>query len=101
MKESRQLEFPPIKCPYCGFEYHPSEVFMPDDFTGRPDNLVKDPLGKILYVDYQTNYEPNPEEHFVCENCDRTFVVDCSITYKVRKESAELDFKEESVSLLD
>lgn len=41
-----------IKCPHCGAEYLPSEIFMPEDILGgAPKNLIKDPLGKVLYAD--------------------------------------------------
>ena len=42
-----------IKCIHCGAELHPSEIFMPEDLTGRPKNIIRDPLGKILYVEWE------------------------------------------------
>ena len=42
-----------IKCPHCGYEYVPAEIFMPTDIEGKPDSIVKDVLGKVLYAEYE------------------------------------------------
>lgn len=74
---------------------------MPGDLIGRPDSILRDPIGKILYVDYVEDEEPNTAETFVCESCGKTFVVEPIVSYKVKKQAEELDFGEDSVSLLD
>lgn len=38
-----------IKCKHCGYEYTLEELFLKDDVFGEPKDLVRDPLGKILY----------------------------------------------------
>ena len=38
-----------IKCPHCGYEYTLEELFLASDILGKPRDLVRDPLGKILY----------------------------------------------------
>lgn len=90
-----------IKCPHCGFEYHPSEIFYPNAFFGRTDSLVKSPVGKILYVDYQEGEEPNFQEHFECEDCGKSFVINATVSYSTSKVSEEVDFDNPYVSLLD
>jgi len=90
-----------IKCPHCGFEYHPSEIFYPNAFFGRTDSLVKSPVGKILYVDYQEGEEPNFQEHFECEDCGKSFVINATVSYSTSKVSEEMDFDNPYVSLLD
>lgn len=90
-----------IKCPHCGYEYVPSEVFMPGDLLGKPETVIRDALGKILYVEYEEDLdEPNFEEHFVCDHCDKPFVVSVATSYKTREEDEELNFQSEYVSLL-
>lgn len=98
MQEVKSIQSDFITCPHCHAQYHPSEIFMPGSFFGKPDNLVKDALGKILYVDYQE--EPDFTEKFECEYCGRPFVIESQATYKTYKEAPELDFSEETVSLL-
>jgi len=39
--------------------------------------------------------------HFTCDVCDKAFTVEPVIMYKVKKEAEELDFQNDSVSLLD
>lgn len=90
-----------IKCPHCGFEYHPSEIFYPNAFFGRTDSLVKSPVGKILYVDYQEGEEPNFQEQFECEDCGKSFVINATVSYSTSKVSEEVDFDNPYVSLLD
>ncbi len=91
-----------IKCPHCGAEYLPGEVYMPGAIIGRPDEVVKDSLGRILYEDYYTaEREPDAIEHFTCEYCDKPFVVEATVTYKVKEEAPERDFSTQYVSLLD
>ena len=91
-----------IKCPHCGAEYLPGEIFMPGSLIGQPDELVKDSLGKIIYEDYSTpEREPAMTEQFVCEYCNKPFVVEATVTYKIQKEAPEKDFSTAYVSLLD
>lgn len=90
---------PRITCPHCKTaQYLPSEIYMPGAFLGRPDDLVKDVLGKIIYDDGQT---PDMIEHYICDYCDKPFVVEATITYKSMAEEPERDFKTQYVSLID
>jgi hypothetical protein len=91
-----------IKCPHCGAEYLPGEVYMPGSLVGQPDEVVKDSLGKIIYEDYYTQErEPDMIEHFTCEYCDKPFIVEAVVTYKTREEAPENDWSTNYVSLID
>lgn len=91
-----------IKCPHCGYEYVPGEVFYPEDLLGKPESIIRDALGKILYVEYaELDDEPCFEEHFVCDHCEKQFIVSAIVSYKSKEEDEELDFASEYVSLLD
>ena len=93
---------PVIKCPHCGAEYLPGEVYMPNSLIGQPDEVVRDALGKIIYEDYETPArEPDMIEHFSCEYCDKPFIIEATVTYKTKEEAPENDFKTQYVSLLD
>ena len=91
---------PIIRCPHCGAEYLPGEVYMPGSLIGQPEDLVKDSLGKVIYEDYRDGKEPDMIEHFTCEYCDKPFIVEATITYKSREEAPENDFSTQYVSLL-
>lgn len=90
-----------FKCPHCGAQYLPGEVFMPGALIGRPEDIVKDSLGKILYEDYTEDNEPDMIEHFICDYCDKPFVVEATITYRTMAEEPEKDFSSQYVSLID
>lgn len=89
-----------IMCPHCHAQYHPSEIFLPGSFTGKPENVIKDALGKILYEDYAPGDEPCLVEHFECEECGKPFIVEATVSYKTKEEAEELDFSSGMVSLL-
>jgi hypothetical protein len=90
-----------IKCPHCSAQYLPGEIYYPGALIGQPDDLVKDALGKILYEDYREGQEPDMIEHFVCEYCDKPFIIEATVTYKTMAEAPERDFKQQYVSLID
>lgn len=91
-----------IRCPLCGAEYLPGEIYMPGSLIGQPDEIVKDSFGRILYEDYGTaTREPDMIEHFTCEYCEKPFVIEAAITYRTKEEAPENDFSTKYVSLLD
>lgn len=87
-----------IKCPHCGWEYLPGEIYLGNALIGQPKDVIRDALGKIIYNEGD---EPDYVEHFCCEGCGRDFVVEAAISYKSKPEEEELDFSNEFVSLLD
>jgi rubredoxin len=66
-----------IKCPVCEYEYLPAEIYMPNDFLGKPDTVIRDENGKILGF---TGLKMNDTESYKCDNCDNLFEV-VSTTY--------------------
>ena len=102
MKTLTAHKTPVIRCPFCGAEYLPGEIYMPGSLIGQPDEIVRDGLGKIIYEDYYTETrEPDMIERYICDQCNKPFVVEATITYKTREEEAEKDFSTQYVSLLD
>ena len=91
---------PVIKCPHCGANYLPGEIYMPGALIGQPDDIVKDSLGKILYEDYPEDKEPELIEHYTCDICNKPFVIEAIVTYKTTTEEPEHDFTEQYVSLI-
>ena len=92
---------PVIRCPHCGSEYLPGEIYMPGELIGQPDEVIRDSLGKIIYEDYYSELrEPTLVEHFTCEYCNKPFVIEATVTYKSKEEEPEKDFSTMYVSLL-
>ena len=92
---------PIIKCIHCGAQYLPAEIFMPGSFLGKPEDVVKDSLGKILYEDYKEDQEPVMIEQYICDYCDKPFIIEATTTYKTIAEAPEKDFSTQYVSLID
>ena len=61
-----------IKCPTCGYEYLPAEIYLPNEFLGKPKTIMKDENGKILGFD---GLKMNDTETYKCDNCDTLFEV--------------------------
>ena len=102
MKTQISHKTPVIRCPHCGAEYLPGEIYHPGSLIGQPSDVVKDSFGRILYEDYEpASREPDMMEQFICEYCEKPFVIEATVTYKTREESPENDFSTEYVSLLD
>jgi DNA-directed RNA polymerase subunit RPC12/RpoP len=101
MNQNQDKVYPIIKCPHCQHGYAPAEIFHPHDFAGIPTSVLRDALGKVLYQEYKEDYEPGMATSYICDGCGKQFIVEPQITYKVKKESEELDFSNTSVSLLD
>ena len=71
-----------IRCPYCGAEYLPGEIFLPKHFLGQPKNVEKDFQGKILYNE---GLEQDTIETYTCDYCKSIFEVKADIRYKVEE----------------
>ena len=77
-----------IKCPYCGREYLPCEIFYPDDLLGNASDIVKDENGKILSYE-GTNM--NLKEEYTCDWCNKSFTVELFVTNKTEKKEFDFD----------
>lgn len=68
-----------IRCPHCGFEYLPAEIYYPDTFLGVPSSIIRDEKGQILGF---KGSDMNTSEEFYCNGCDKPFSVDAVVTFK-------------------
>lgn len=71
-----------IKCPHCGAEYLPAEIFYPDYFLGRPSNIEKSATGIITYYDGKNMCLT---EEYMCDRCNTTFIAKASVCFNSRK----------------
>lgn len=90
-----------ITCPHCGREYLSCEIYSGGSFTGRSTDVVRDALGKLIYVDYTEGQEPDLTEKYICDSCNKAFIIEAIMSFKTKPESEELDFNNQYVSLLD
>lgn len=72
-----------IRCPHCGREYLPGEIYVPNAFVGQPTSIIKHPKqGTVLaYV----GEDMDTVETYTCDNCNTTFKVDAVVTFKVEE----------------
>ena len=69
-----------ISCPYCGSEYTAGEIFIPEFFLGKPQNIERDSNHKII-EDY--GKKMNLNETFVCEFCNTPFDIEAEVSFKI------------------
>lgn len=74
-----------IKCPKCGREFLPCEIFLPDYFLGKAKQIIRDDDGSIISF---SGIEQDLEEDYVCENCNTSFKVRAKIDYEIIKNNA-------------
>lgn len=65
-----------IRCPYCGKEYFPSEIFVPKNFIGTAFHLTED-----LYL----GSDMELLETYICDKCDSSFEVVANVSFESRK----------------
>lgn len=70
-----------IKCPHCGMEYLPAEIYYPNHLLGKPGNIEKDSCGNIAYYDGKNM---NLYENYMCDSCNTTFAVRAQVTFFTR-----------------
>ena len=87
-----------IKCPTCGFEYLPGEIFTPKHFVGEPKNVIRNNIGEVLGYE---GIEMDLDESFVCQNCDTEFEVHAKVNFVVGDDSDNDENKTVAVSLFE
>lgn len=65
-------KFEIIKCPKCGYEYLPCELFVPNSFFGKPTTINRDFDGQIF--DYE-GPSVDLNESYTCDRCNNTFKI--------------------------
>ena len=93
---TEERDFQTIKCPKCGIEYLPGEIFIGNSFIGRPTDISRSFEGKILYFDGKTM---DTDETFICEHCGAPLKIHADVTFKVSVDNKR-DFSDEYTSQL-
>ena len=79
-------KFETINCPNCGYEYLPSELFIPNSFFGRPVHIERDATGKI--IEYQGS-SIDLFENYVCDKCNHSFRIIAKIGFSTEEHKFE------------
>lgn len=75
-----------ITCPRCGCEYLPAEVYVPEAFFGKPEDIDRTSAGKI---DVYGGTAMDLHEEYTCEHCGATFEVTAEIKFKTAEKTEE------------
>ena len=79
------------KCPYCGAEYLPAELFEPRPFFGSPE-VEKDGEGRIEYV----GGEPmDAATDYVCDYCGKRFRAEMRFEVETAPDDFEVEHSSE------
>ena len=80
-KEKKMTKYQVIRCPQCGAEYLPGEIYLPKYFLGQPKNISKDFQGMIVDAE---GLPQDLTETFTCNKCATLFEVKANIDYKTK-----------------
>lgn len=75
-----------ITCPFCGREYLPAEIYIPDQFFGMPEDIDRDVAGKIEIYDGSTM---DLNEEYTCDCCGKKFDIQADLKFKTAMSQAE------------
>lgn len=85
-----------IVCPRCGYQYLPSEIFIPNTVFGKPSFIRRSVDGKIENVDGE---EPDMTELYCCDNCNTSFKVSLEMSFDTQID-VNSDFEHDYVTPL-
>lgn len=67
-----------IKCPCCGTEYLPEEIYVPTGFFGKPKDIERTYDGKI---DVFAGRSLDTHETYRCDSCGNLFNIEAQIRF--------------------
>ena len=77
-----------ISCPVCGAEYLPVEIFIPEDFFGRPEEVIRDPADKIEFF---LGRGMNFKEEYICDSCGAKMRITAKLSFDVDTDPVDED----------
>lgn len=75
-----------IKCPVCGQNYLPSEVYLPESFFGKQKDITRNASGEI---EFYLGDDPDYDEEFICESCLSKLKIHANISFNVEVNSGD------------
>lgn len=78
-----------IRCPYCGQEYLPSEIYSPEAFFGKPKEVFRNPDGSI---DFYIGEDPDYNETYVCDNCNHKLNISAKLFFDIEVCDEPVDY---------
>lgn len=78
----KEKKFVKVVCPYCGAEYLPAEIYLPNELLGYPKNIIKSADGIIEHFSGTTM---NNKEKYNCDYCHKTFEITADIKFRAKE----------------
>lgn len=75
-----------ITCPYCGREYLPAEIYNPNAFFGRPEDIDRDDFGHLESYDGSCM---DLKDSYECDTCGKLFEVTAEVKFRVSASTVE------------
>lgn len=85
-----------IKCPHCGAEYIPEEIFYPDSVFNKNVKPIRDENNKLILVEEEYF---NLEEEFECYYCGCKFKVTGTTNFKTEQIEEKIFEEETTINL--
>ena len=67
-----------VKCPHCGTEYLPEEIYTPKGFFGHPADIERTYDGRINTF---MGRSIDPYETYKCDACGHAFTVEAQVRF--------------------
>lgn len=84
-----------IRCPVCGCEYLPAEIFLPNAFLGKPSHIMK----QNKHIDAFDGASMNTQEVYICDECNSSFKIFARVTFNT-VENTKQDFENDYITPL-
>lgn len=81
---SKKLEV--IKCPVCGAEYLPAEIYLPHAFLGKPSDIEKDHIKGTLRN--FSGKSMDTSESYRCDYCNTLFDINAKVHFTTNESKA-------------
>lgn len=85
-----------IKCPTCGREYLPAEIYIPNSFFGKPSFIDRNDAGKIMSY---SGSSMDVKEKYICDSCSTAFKVTAKVSFYTSEITSESFDKPSSIKI--
>ena len=75
-----------VECPYCGKEYQPCEIYLPNHLLGK-SYIERDVYGKPTFIDEKVPQDLT--ETYTCDDCGKTFKVTARLEFATSCKSTD------------
>ena len=87
-------DIPIIKCPVCGRNMLPSEVFLPNSFFGKQSDITRNNSGEI---EFYLGDDMDLDEEYVCDSCLSKLKIHANLSFDVEV-AAEENYDEDYIT---